>query len=121
METKIFQSRSATGNVAQNPSLQPFVLQERYDINRAFNTPHGFNAGGCEIKIQCELLHRDKHIRFPGGEVRWADIYTLPNGDALAVRQVAGTARSIGVLEFYTQRDFGFDVLMDFEPEEDGW
>lgn len=120
MGSILFQSRSAAGNLRQNPAIQKFVVQEKYDICRSFNSAFGFNAGGCEIEIVCESLYRDKHIKFPDGEIRWADIYKLPDGEIMAVRQMAGGAKQIAMLEFYSQKDFGFEVLLDFQDENEG-
>lgn len=121
MNTKVFESRSAAGNLQDNPSLSQFVLKEEYDKGWSGNTPHGYNFGGCLIEIMCKLLHTNKHIQFPNGTIYWADIYETPDGDILAVRQTAGSARSIATLEFYKKKDFNFKVLLDYEDVETEW
>lgn len=111
-----FESRSATRNLSDNPSLIKFILNDSSGKGWSGNTPHGYNAGKSSVEIRCELLHRSKHIRFSDGEVRWADIYQTPDGDILAVRQMAGGPRQISMLEFYKKQDFGFEVLLDYKP-----
>ena len=119
MTSKVFESHSATRNLGDNPSLSQFIVNNESGKGWSGNTPHGYNAGKSSVEVQCELLHRDKHIRFRDGEVRWADIYKTPDGDILAVRQMAGGPRQIAILEFYKQQDFGFEVLLDYNPEND--
>lgn len=119
MSTVTFESRSATRNLSDNASLAQFIVDNESGQGWSGNTPHGYNAGKSSVKVQAVLVHRDKHIRFRDGEIRWADIYQTPDGDVLAVRQRGGGPRQIGMLEFYKKQDFGFEVLLDYNPEND--
>jgi hypothetical protein len=116
MEETTFQSRSATRNLKDNPSLSQFIVNNESGKGWSGNTPHGYNAGASSVTIKCICLYEDKHIRFPDGEIRWADIYQTPDGDLLAVRQLAGNSRQIAKLEFYKKQDFNFEVLLDYNP-----
>lgn len=114
MNTITFSTASASHNATNNKSLAPFIRSQKKLDGWSGNTPNGYNAGPSEIEIECKVLAREKHIRFPDGEIRWADIYTTPDGDVLAVRQKSGGPRQIAMLEFYKQADFGFSVLSQF-------
>ena len=117
MKKVTFESNSASRILGDNPSLSPFIVSNEYGQGWSGNTPHGYNSGKSSVTIQAHLVHADKHIRFADGEIRWADIYQTPDGDVLAVRQRGGGPRQIAMLEFYKKQDFGFEVLMNFDPE----
>jgi hypothetical protein len=104
-----FSTRSAPVNIADNPSLKPFISKlERF--GQPCNTPHGYNHGGTTVDVECKKVAENMHIRFPDNQVLWAHIYETPDGDTLAVRHRAGGPRQIGILEFYKKADFGFTV-----------
>jgi len=117
MGTVTFSTCSAPTNLEYNPSLTPFIVRHEIGEGWRGDTPHGYNYGPSTVEIQAKLVHRDKHIRFKSGEVRWADIYETPDGDVLAVRHRKGGPRQIGIMSFYKQKDYKFEVLLDYDTD----